>query len=56
MQQCDAAVDWFDGAIAAEPRSLASTAVGMTPYDWLETALVIRSDVAGTVSGRLRTI
>lgn len=52
--RCAEAVDWFDRAIAAEPRSLASTAVGMTPYDWLEEALVVQSRLSGIVSARLR--
>lgn len=55
-ERCAGAVDWFDRAIAAEPRSLASTAVGMSPYDWLEEALVIQSGVSGGASARLREV
>lgn len=51
---CANAVDWFDRALATEPRSLASTAVAMTPYEWLEEALVVQSRVSGVVSARLR--
>jgi hypothetical protein len=52
VAECDTVVDAFDAAVALEADSFSGTG-GMNHYDWLEIALVVRSEIAGEVSPRL---
>lgn len=49
---CEEVVAEFDRLVALEPDSFRGTG-GMNSYDWLEVALVTRSEIAGEVSPRL---
>ena len=54
VQACDEAVAWFDRLVAREPDP--SGTGGMNGHDWLEIALVVRREVTGVRSDRLREL
>ncbi|MDP9417815.1 MAG: hypothetical protein M3P48_08305 [Actinomycetota bacterium] len=54
-ERCDGVIDWLDSAIRKERETPSGTG-HVNLHDWLEVALVIQSELSGSISPRLRLI